>query len=129
MSVEPSASAPSDPEDWSDEQWIEWLQVTDEELGYHGDDDQAPASLGHRLTRSAPGSALGVAMIALRNAIYGQIDDHPVIIEEAPGGPDDERVSLHLDPEHPERSVAIIRQATETTPSEEPPTGEAGSGL
>jgi hypothetical protein len=117
---DPSSSAPSDPEDWTDEEWIEWLQETDEELDYHGEEDLAAAPLVRRLTRSASGSALGAAMIGLRNAMYGQKDDDPVIIAEAPGGPSDNPVSLHLDPDHPERSVAIIRPS-EASKEREPP--------
>lgn len=50
-------------------------------------------------------------MIGVANAIYGPKDDEIAIVAEAPGGPpgDDEPVEVHLDPDDPAASTAIVR--------------------
>jgi hypothetical protein len=105
MPSEAPSPPPEDPEAWTEDQWIEWLNATDEQ-----DTVNPPGvTLGHKVTHSAPGSALGAAMLGMSAAIYGRQRAEVVIIEEAPGNPEDEDISLRLDPDHPDRSVAIIR--------------------
>lgn len=94
---------PEDPEDWTDEQWIVWLNATDEP-------DEAPQ--GVQASRERPrqrGGMLGAAMLGLRDAIYGHPDDEPVVVVDSSGDPpDDDRPEVHLDPDHPERSEVIV---------------------
>ncbi|HXQ62450.1 MAG TPA: hypothetical protein VN796_08945 [Acidimicrobiales bacterium] len=96
---------PDDPEDWTDEEWLAWLEATDP-------GDPGPEK-GPRLAgwRSHPvGGALGAAMLGLRDAIYGRPDDEVAIIQVAGGDPpDDDLHDLRLDPDHPERSQIVIR--------------------
>ncbi len=95
---------PDDPEDWTDEQWLEWLEMTDP-----GD----TIDPGPRLAawRSHPvGSVLGAAMLGLRDAIYGKPGEDIVIVQEAAGDPPDSDLhDLRLDPDHPERSEVVVR--------------------
>jgi hypothetical protein len=104
---------PSDPEEWSDEQWIAWLRATDGA----GDapESHPPVTVGSRLAHSAGGSVLGEAMLALSQAMYGRRDDEVVIVVDggAADAPDVD-YELHLDPDHPERSSVVFRHHTET---------------
>jgi hypothetical protein len=96
---------PDDPEQWTDEQWIEWLNSTDDEA-----DPPAPATPMGKVTRSSGGQVLGQAMLGMAQAVFGRHDDEVVIVDEGPGGPgDDEPFTVHLDPEHPERSTVVVR--------------------
>jgi hypothetical protein len=98
-SIEP----PEDPEDWSDEEWIEYLSRTADDEGEAKDEETRARRPRNR------GGVLGAAMLGLRDAIYGPPDDEPAVVVEAPGGPgDDERPVVELDPEHPERSRVFV---------------------
>src|ERR1700691_5193895 len=96
---------PRDPDDWSDEQWLAWLEATDT----GGDPGTGP-----RLAqwRTPPvGSVLGAAMLGLHDAIYGRTDNEVAIVQEAGGDPPDEDLhDIHLDPDHPERSQVVVRR-------------------
>jgi hypothetical protein len=104
--MDASKQPPEDPEAWTEEQWIDWLNATDEQAG---SPDAPGVTLGHKVTHSASGSALGAAMLGMSEAIYGRQRAEVAIVEEAPGNPEDEDISIRLDPDHPDRSVAIIR--------------------
>lgn len=96
---------PDDPEDWTDEQWITWLQATD------GPDTAADAARARaRWQQRRPASMLGAAMLGLHEVIYGRKDDEIVIVVDAGGDPPGDDVpEVHLDPEHPERSRVVVR--------------------
>jgi hypothetical protein len=97
---------PADPDDWTDEQWLAWLEATDSAF------DEEPES-GPRLAawRShSVGSVLGAAMLGLRDAIYGRPDDEVAIVQEAGNDPpNDDLHDIRLDPDHPERSEVVVR--------------------
>jgi len=97
---------PADPEDWTDEEWLAWLEATDV-------DTTADLDPGPRLAawRTHPvGSVLGAAMLGLRDAIYGRQDDEVAIVQEAAGDPpNDDLHDIRLDPDHPERSAVVLR--------------------
>ncbi len=100
----PSARPPTDPESWTDEQWLTWLKATDE---LEVESSSAPVSF--RVTHSAGGQALGDAMRGLANAMYGPRDEDLIIVSEAGGQPEnDEPFVVHLDRDHPERSTAVF---------------------
>jgi hypothetical protein len=100
---------PADAEEWTDEQWLAWLVATDDEP------PAPPASPLNRVTRSSGGFVLGQAMLGMAQAIYGRKDDHVVIVAEGKGEPDDEEdFTVHLDPDHPERSYVQFRDRRET---------------
>ncbi len=95
---------PADPESWTDEQWITWLQVTDDPLA----EQAVPVTRTGRAVVSAGGAVLGNAMMGLANALYGPKRDEVVIVEEAPGEPPTEDgYEVVLDPGHPERSRVV----------------------
>ncbi len=97
---------PTDPESWTDEQWLTWLKDTDDAVAV----DSAAAPVSFRVTHSAGGQALGDAMRGLANAMYGPKDEDLIIVSEAGGQPeDDEPFVVHLDRDHPERSTAAFR--------------------
>lgn len=102
------AGPPADPEDWSDVQWLEWLEATDTDADAPAGED--PATVLGRAVRSTGGHLLGQAMAGLSNAIYGEKDDEVVIVAEGTSEPGkDEPFVVHLDPDHPERSSVVFR--------------------
>ncbi len=105
---DPAASEPpEDPEDWSDEQWIEWLKATDDEPPA----ERGPVTTGGRIVHSSAGSVLGEAMLAVGRVIFGRQDAEVVIVAEGKSEPgEDEPFTVHLDPEHPERSRAVFKK-------------------
>ena len=106
------AAPPADPEEWSDEQWLEWLKATDAErrADSDGSTPSGPVTRMGRIARSPEGQVLGQAMLGLSYAIYGRRDDEVVVVAEGSGEPgDDGPVRVELDEGHPERSRAIVR--------------------
>jgi hypothetical protein len=103
---------PHDPEQWTDDQWLEWLKATDAE----GDDGstRAPASVADRVVQSVGGQMLGQAMLGLAQAIYGPKQEEVVIVAEGSSEPsEDEPFAVRLNPEHPERSRVIFKSDLE----------------
>jgi len=99
---------PSDPEDWSDEQWIEWLEETDDEAPAPSQPSRSPKP---RVLGSSGGQILGNAMVGVANALYGRKEDPVVVVQEASGPlEEDEPFELHLDPEHPEDSHVVVHR-------------------
>jgi hypothetical protein len=99
---------PADPEEWTDDQWLAWLRATDADVPPGGD---RPVTTAGRITHSSGGQMLGAAMLGMANAIYGRHDDEVVIVAEGDASPDgEEPFSVHLDPDHPERSSVIFRE-------------------
>lgn len=99
---------PADPEDWTDEQWLVWLNATDGEAPV--EEHPRPTTRLGLITRSTGGHLLGQAMLGMANVIYGRKDDEVVIVAEGNSEPEtDDPVTLHLDPDHPERSSVVFR--------------------
>lgn len=107
-------SPPADADEWSNEQWIKWLEATDEAAV--GSVDAAPAAAPAPLARSTGGQVIGNAMIGLAQALYGRQKPRPVIVVER-GEPEDDLLELHLDFDHPEDSYVVLR---EEPPQEQP---------
>jgi hypothetical protein len=98
---------PDDPEEWTDEEWLVWLEATDAEA--RAEDRTRPVTRSARVVRSAGGQVLGQAMLGMAIGIYGKRDEI-AIVAEAPSGPgEDEPFQVTLDPDHPERSSVVIR--------------------
>jgi predicted alpha/beta hydrolase family esterase len=105
---------PDNPEDWTDEQWIEWLKATDEQADAQEDDAQLPAHGAGKLMKSAGGQILGQAMLGMANAIYGRENVEVVIVAERDSDPeDDEPLIVNIDHDHPERSTVVVRTEQE----------------
>lgn len=92
------APLPADAEDWSDEEWIEWLDSTDD------DGEAQPYVPTTPKKRSLGGQMLGAAMLGLHEMMYGKREERQVIIAPAPGPPDDEDMEITLDPDEPSKS-------------------------
>ncbi len=78
---------PTDPNEWSHEQWIEWLNSQDED-----DDSESSSVKGpmNRLVKSSGGQVVGSAMLALWNVYYGAPkNDEIVRVTETPDDSDD----------------------------------------
>jgi SAM-dependent methyltransferase len=108
---------PEDPDEWSNEEWIAWLEQ--EDLADHG--APGPASTAGRVVHSTGGQLLGQSMLGLAKAIYGRQSEQPAIVEQANSDPEDEPISLMLDPDFPDRSTAKLRDARR---GHRPATGE-----
>jgi hypothetical protein len=101
----PFEEPPSDPESWSDEQWIAWLVATDATTV-----PEVPESVAERIVRSSAGQMLGQAMLGLAAVIYGPKEEEIIIVAEGNSDPyDDEPFAVRLDPEHPEHSTIVFR--------------------
>jgi hypothetical protein len=97
---------PDDPEAWSHEQWMAWLNATDPP-------GTADAPSGLRIPKDRPAGIrlMGAAMLGMHDAIYGPKDDPKIVVVADAHGQDGdpEAIELHLVPEHPEGSWAVIR--------------------
>ncbi|MGH9154762.1 MAG: hypothetical protein ACRD1K_02660 [Acidimicrobiales bacterium] len=98
---------PDDPQDWTDEQWLAWLDETDE--------PPAPPPPPEEIfppptrPRGLSGQMLAAAMTGMAEAIYGPREKPAIVIEAAGGPPEDNGLDLTLDFDHPEESVVVIR--------------------
>ncbi len=103
---------PVDPQDWTDEQWLEWLEATDGEAAVPGDDSGPGGgrrTVADRVRSSPAARGMGGAMVALHEIFYKPKDDEVVIVAQAGGEPPDpDALELDLDPDHPEASTATI---------------------
>jgi hypothetical protein len=118
---------PSDAEEWTDEQWLAWLEATD------GDDagtgNGAGGSAGGspvtgRIVRSSGGQVLTSAMLGLAQAIYGQEENQVLVVAEGDSDPEeDQPFTVHLDPDDPEASYVVFRAPAQ--PDGEPDAGSA----
>jgi MOSC domain-containing protein YiiM len=71
-----------------------------------------------RFRRGAAGSVIAAGLLGLRDAMEGRPQrEETVITSEAPSQPHDDGLDITLDPDHPERSIVIVRRpaATEET--------------
>jgi hypothetical protein len=108
----PADRPPEDPEQWTDEQWIEWLNSTDDP----GADEGRPVTPMGKVTHSSGGQVLGQAMLGMANAVFGRNDEEVVIVGEAGSDPEtDEPFTVHLDPDYPERSSVVVRPPSPPT--------------
>ena len=95
---------PDDPESWTDQDWLEWLDEVDAEA--------PPLPTGHprRRGNSMPSQLLGAAMLGLHRAIYGpDADPEIVMVIESDGDPEPDELEIRLDPEDPDASTVTVR--------------------
>jgi hypothetical protein len=105
---------PADPNEWSDEQWIDWLKATDAQAGPSG--EYPVGTLGSKIARSSAGQVVGQAMLGLASAIYGPKDEELVIVVEGASEPEeDEPFNVRLDFENPEHSSIVFRPSSDET--------------
>ncbi|HUR23581.1 MAG TPA: hypothetical protein VMZ73_06895 [Acidimicrobiales bacterium] len=103
---------PVDPQDWTDEQWLEWLEATDGQAAVPGEEGERGGerpTVAERVRASPAARGMGGAMVALHEIFYRPKDDEVVIVAQAGGDPPDpDALELDLDPDHPEESTATI---------------------
>jgi len=114
---------PDDAEAWTEEQWIAWLEATDDPAGSGG-----PGRASRRLRDSRPASMLGAAMLGLHDVIYGRPDEAVIVADAGGDPPGDDLPELHLDPEHPERSEVVIHRRPPPADSAGPATPPPAPG-
>jgi hypothetical protein len=95
---------PDDPEDWTEEQWLDFLAEAP------SDPDTGRAHPLTRATSSPSGVVLGAAMLGLDQAIYGERPKVEIVAEADANGADDGAVDLDLD----DPSASHIRVTGET---------------
>lgn len=94
------ALPPDDAENWSDEEWIAWLESTDPHAGARQPEVSAP-----RKARSVGTQMLASVMLGFHELIYGKPDDQQVQIAPSPDPlPEDDEMSITLDPDDPSNS-------------------------
>jgi hypothetical protein len=94
---------PSDPDEWTDEQWLEWLKATDGVL--FDEPEESISEVVQRIVQSTPGQVIGQAMLGMAQAIYGHRDDEVVMVIGVNGETvDEEPFAIRLDFDNPERS-------------------------
>lgn len=63
-----------------------------------------------RFRRTAAGTVVAAGMLGLRDALEGRPEKEEVtIVNEAPSAPPRD-LEIVLDPDHPERSIAVVRR-------------------
>lgn len=68
-----------------------------------------PERPSDRFRRTAVGSVVAAGLLGLRDALEGRPEGEETVLEsEAPGAAPPDGIELHLDPDHPERSIAVI---------------------
>jgi hypothetical protein len=74
-----------------------------------------------RFRRSSAGTVIAAGLLGVRDALEGRPErEEPAIVTEAPE-PTLDHIDLILDPEHPERSRAIVYLPPPAESSDEPP--------
>lgn len=100
---------PEDPEAWTDEQWLAWLEEGE------AAERARQAAEGNRSTlpawRKAPVAAqfLAASMLAVHDVMYGPREEPAIVVQASGDPPNDEPLDVHLDPDHPEESVVIVK--------------------
>ena len=96
---------PADPNEWSDEQWIEWLVATDEAAEI----DSTPSVL-KRAASTKSGQVLGQAMLGMVNAIYGAKESQvQIVVENKEKSLEKDSFVVNLDFENPESSTVSFK--------------------
>ncbi len=78
-------------------------------------DGRTPDRPVDRFRRGAVGSVVAAGLLGLRDALEGRPEREDVtIVSEAPEGEGGATLDVRLDPDHPERSVAIVHRPDPT---------------
>ena len=95
---------PHDAENWTDDEWIEWLAATD------GSGQAEPEVSAPRMARSLGTQMLASMMLGLHEVFYGKPDDQQVQVAPSPDPHDeDDEMKISLDPDVPSNSEVRIR--------------------
>jgi hypothetical protein len=105
---------PSDPEDWTDEEWQAYLQATADEADLGGDGADEGAVGYRKLRRSAGGAVIGAAMLGIEQAIYGERPKEEVVMEAESDDPN--RDGSLFDPEDPRGATISLAPDADADP-------------
>jgi hypothetical protein len=73
-----------------------------------------------KFKRSSIGTVVAAGLLGVRDALEGRPEREEVtIVADAPAQPVRGNVDIVLDPDHPERSIAVVRRAPPPPPPEE----------
>jgi hypothetical protein len=92
---------PLDADDWSDEQWRDWLNAPPDTV------DDGPVFVRPR-PRSAGSAVLAAGMLGLERALMGKSPKPEIVVEAAADGQDDGLVVLDFD--DPASSTIAVRR-------------------
>jgi len=99
------SNPPADPNEWSDEQWIEWLVATDEAA-----EIDSTSSVLKRAASTKSGQVLGQAMLGMANAIYGTKESQvQIVVENKEKSLEKDSFVVNLDFENPESSTVSFK--------------------
>ena len=101
-------SLPENCEDWGDEAWLAWLIGTDA-AGQAGEGDRRKGLPPPPRRRRLGVELMAAAMIGLEQAISGPREKLTIVVDASGDPPLDDPLSVHIDLEHPEQSVAVVR--------------------
>jgi hypothetical protein len=105
---------PPDPDEWSHEQWLEWLNASDASF-LEVPDDRIATVVSH-VVQSSAGQMIGQAMLGMAQAIYGKKDEELVIVASGDSEPEgDEQFVVRLDFDHPELSSVVFHDPQESS--------------
>jgi hypothetical protein len=77
-----------------------------------------------RFKRSSIGTVVAAGLLGVRDALEGRPEREEVtIVADAPAQPVRGNVDIVLDPDHPERSIAVVRRAAAAAPAAPPEDG------
>jgi hypothetical protein len=72
-----------------------------------------------RFRKSAAGSVIAAGLLGIRDVMEGRPEQEESVLEsDAPGAPPPDGIDLFLDPDHPERSVVVIHEASPAADSD-----------
>jgi hypothetical protein len=80
-----------------------------------------------KFKRSSVGSVVAAGLLGVRDALEGRPEREEItVVAEAPAQPARGNVEIVLDPDHPERSIAVVRRPA---PEASPDSDLQGGGL
>jgi hypothetical protein len=91
MATSVAEQPPEGPDDWTEEQWLEFLEQVPQ------DPESGHAHPLTRATSSPSGVVLGAAMLGLDQAIYGERPKVEIVAEADANGADEGDLELDLD--------------------------------
>jgi hypothetical protein len=101
VALTPVETPPPNPDDWTDEQWMEWLRATEPV-------EETDRRVYAPKLSSSGATVLGAAMMGLEQAMYGVVAKPEVTVEVDADGQDD-GIKVMLDPDDPTQSTVVIR--------------------
>jgi hypothetical protein len=99
---------PDDPDDWTDEQWLAWLEETDAEVIV--DHDPTGAFWERRQVELRARRSVAAAMRVMHDLYHGVAaqEEVAIVVDASGDPPHPEPIDLDLDPDDPSASTATV---------------------